>query len=56
MFVFDGSGTMDLERWIWNDGYESDEAHLVTYLIREHGFQVTVEKVLEQGGGSTWMA
>jgi hypothetical protein len=39
-------------RWIRNDGYKSDEAHRVTNLLREHGFQVTVEKFLGQRGGS----
>ena len=38
------------------DGYELDEAHPVTHLLWEHGFQATVEKLLGQGGGSSPMA
>jgi hypothetical protein len=40
----------------WKDGYEPDEAHPVTRLLWEHGFQTTVEKWLGQGRDSTLMA
>ena len=43
-------------QWIWNDGYESPEAHLVADLLGNHGFQVTVEKFTGPDGGLTPMA
>jgi hypothetical protein len=36
-------------RRIWNNGDEPEEARLVTHLLQNHGFQVIVEKVTEQG-------
>jgi len=43
-------------RWIWNGGYEPPNAHTATDLLRDNGFQVTVEKFTgEAGFGSTPM-
>jgi len=40
-------------RWIWNDGYESEEARVFTNILEELGLQVTVKKF--KGKGNRFM-